>query len=110
MKGVRMNGHGIIRATLAFVAITVAGCGIDNSPDVEYRRPAQPDTAFDSVKSVVDAKCAKCHNGSTHPLNFDAPGVFKASKAAARIKAGTMPPTGPLDDASKVTLLGYLEG
>lgn len=94
----------------AFVlAVFAVSCGIDNSPDVEYRKPAN-DAGFDAVKSTVDAKCAKCHNGSTHPLNFDAPGVFKASKAAARIKAGTMPPSGPLDEATKATLLGYLEG
>lgn len=108
-----MNGHGIIRAAFAitFASVALASCGIDSEPDVEYRTPDRTeDAAFAAVKPVVQAKCGGCHNGSVHPLNFGNGATFKASRAAARIKAGTMPPSGPLDADSKSKLLAYLEG
>lgn len=83
-------------------------CGEARDPDVEY---AKPDPAFEQVRPIVAANCGKCHNGATHPLDFSKPGVFKASKAKARLTGGTMPPVpNTISDADKSALLAYLGG
>ncbi len=84
-------------------------CGEARDPDVEYA--GKPDTAFEEVRSTVAANCGKCHNGSTHPLDFSKPGVFKASKAKTRLGNGTMPPApNTISAGDKAALLAYLGG
>lgn len=93
-------------ASLAWV---VTACGEPRDPDVSYGPPADP--KFEEVRPVVAANCGKCHNGVKHPLDFSKAGVFKASKAKARLTAGTMPPApATISDADKATLLAYLGG
>lgn len=89
----------------------LGGCGgaPADEPIVQGPPAAPADPAFEKVKATVAAKCGKCHNGATHPLDFAKPGVLKASRAKARIEAGTMPPPpGSLTELEKADLLGYL--
>jgi hypothetical protein len=94
------RGHVII---VGVAVLFLTGCSYDNDTDYEYRRggPAGNGAA------LVAAKCGKCHNGSTHPLNFDSPEKFKTELVIKRISEGTMPPGGGLDAASKDGLLKY---
>lgn len=95
---------------LAVAALSLSGCGGAGNTYGDDPAP-QPDAAFDAVKPLVAKNCGGCHNGSTHPLKFDSGAKFKASKAKARLTAGTMPPSPKtISDEDKQALLAYLGG
>lgn len=95
-------------AVAMLVVVLTTGCGKYESKEYPTPAPAPQDQAFLEIKADVDKHCAKCHNGSTHPLDFRSGPVFKGSKAKLRITNGTMPPAGGLPDDVKAKLLKYL--
>ncbi len=101
---------------LACLLVLVAACGKDNgdgygSPVPADPAPAQPDAAWDAAKPAFTRACIKCHNGSTHPLDFNRKAVVLAvkGKVKARVGAGTMPPAGSaITDGDKAAILAYV--
>lgn len=66
------------------------------------------DQGFAEIKTVIDANCGKCHDGTNQkPFNTEA--RFRSSKALARIENGTMPPSGNLNADAKSKLVAYLK-
>ncbi len=71
--------------------------------------PPAPSAAWLAVKADVDANCAKCHNGSGHPLDLRTEANFRLPKVKARIEAGTMPPAPTkLDPVVRDGMLAFL--
>lgn len=100
---------------LALVFLLAFACGEPRDPEVSYEpkptqgppAPAALDFAAD-IKPLIDANCGKCHNGTKEPA-FDTADKFKASKAKARLGAGTMPPApATISAADKQKLLAFL--
>ncbi len=103
----------LTRLYVVFLAATgLVACGGGEDTVVDHTAPKPPpvDAAFAEIAPVIAANCGKCHNGTVHPLNFADKAVFKASKAKARLTAGTMPPApNTISDGDKAKLLAYLQ-
>ncbi len=103
----------ITRLFAILVVTRIASCSGDDGYVVDHTEAPTPppvDAAWAGIAPIVAANCGKCHNGVKHPLDFSAPGVFKASNAKARLTAGTMPPApNTISDGDKARLLAYLQ-
>lgn len=97
-----------MRVFLLALTLLFAGCGYDDGGDVVYKKkkPQPTNPQWDGLKSLVDAECGRCHNGTTHPTVFNASN-FGNSGVQARIANDSMPPDRDLDDETKARFLAY---
>lgn len=93
---------------VCLAALLVYGCGTSDGTGVQ--QPAPPPhgpVTFAQVAVVIQANCAKCHDGTNQPAFTEA--NFKASKAKDELTSGGMPlPPNTISAADKAVLLTYL--
>ena len=91
--------HFAPRALLLLLPPVLFACGGDDKPQSEAA--AEPLSYHADAKSIIDAKCANCHQpGDIGPFPLTTYAEVQAFEAAVRssIESGTMPPWMP-DDA-----------
>lgn len=95
---------------LALVSVLgLVACGSSGGSSYQSPAPPTPPPTWDQVAAVIQADCAKCHNGTTEPT-FNSGAVFKGSQAAAKLTSGEMPPApNTISDGDKSLLLAYLK-
>lgn len=94
---------------LALCLVALSACG--GSGSGYSNQPAPPPSStpptWAQVKTVLDADCETCHNGSSHPA-LEPQTAFCSSPVTAQLDAGTMPPPpATISDSDKATLLDF---
>lgn len=78
-----------------------------NPPPAPPAPPSGPAPSWQQVAVVLQANCAKCHNGSTVFAFTEA--TFKQTKAKDELTSSSMPPPpNQISAADKALLLAYL--
>jgi uncharacterized membrane protein len=116
---------------MALLATVLTGCGEKQNPvqepdgavgdgDGSQSGDVVPVTYTGQIKALLDSSCIGCHastlqgaarNGAPLGVNFDsyAAAHQSASRANARIQAGTMPKSGPLTAQEKALFLAWID-
>lgn len=98
-------------------AILIGGCGEDggSKPDDDNGDPPDTPTYTVNVRPIIVEGCT-CHQPggimhSTVPLDTYANVFARKERVKARAGVeGTMPPTGPLPQGSRQTIIAWVEG
>lgn len=102
------------RLSLLFLGLfVIAGCGYDKDKEVEIVKvPYKGEDNKNDVNpglAVVKANCVSCHAVQAPVMKSDAAIQGLAGKICSVIKAGSMPPSGPLPDDQKALILKGFE-
>lgn len=92
----------------ALAALALAGCPLGVCPD-------DSEVAWEDVEPIFTAHCTRCHDsartggeraGAPEGIDFDNPeaALVGASLSWTKVRAGTMPPSGALDEADQELL------
>lgn len=106
MKRKVLKIFSIIAMSIIFYACG-ASDGTGTNPPAPPAPPSGPAPTFAAVAPIIQANCAKCHNGVKVFAFTEA--TFKQTKAKDELTSGDMPPPPATISASdKAALLAYL--
>lgn len=96
------------------LSIPVSACSSGSQEPAPAPAPPAPSPTppptFAQVQAIIQANCAKCHDGKTQPILDTTEAQLKATPAKALLESRQMPPPpNVISDADRASLLAFLQ-